>query len=642
MSAPLRIRGLTIRYGPHAVVRGLDLTLVPGETYGLVGESGSGKSSVAYAAMGHLAPGGRAEGSIELDGREVVGAPESALRRLRGRSAAMVYQDPASALNPVMRVGRQLREAARDEAEIAPALARVRLPPEVGRRWPHQLSGGQRQRVVIAMALLARPRLLILDEPTTGLDATTEAEVLGLLAEVAARDEAAVLAISHDLGLVARLSARMGVLYAGQLVEEGPTRAVLRAPAHPYTRALLEALPGRPGRTPGQRLASIPGQPPGPGERLPGCAFAPRCRHALGGLCDAEPEPVAAGEGRAAACLRLGEAALDEPPPPAPQPAARAPGPTLVCAQGLARRFGRTRALAGVDLEAGRAAVTALVGESGSGKSTLARIVVGLEAADEGTARMGAHDLAALPARRRPAELICAVRIVFQNPDDTLNPARRIGPVLARALRRAGAAHGPGDIERLLAAVRLPPETARRYPAALSGGQRQRVAIARAIAGAPELVVADEPVSALDASVQAAVLGLLEKARRERGTAVLLVSHDLALVREVAHRVVVLLAGRVMEAGRVAEVFASPYHPYTEALLTAHHPPDPDHRPAILPNPPPGPLGEGPDLCPFRVRCHRRIAACAERPPPERRRGEHVLACHHDLDALERETAHAP
>jgi peptide/nickel transport system ATP-binding protein len=650
----LEIEGLHVAYDGAEVVRGFDLSLRAGETYGLVGESGCGKSTVAFATMGHLPPGGRiTAGSIRVDGTEVAGLEEPALRGLRGRTMAMVYQDPVSALNPTMRIGRQLAETGRDRAAILDVARRVRLPdPEaLLRRFPHQLSGGQLQRVVIAMALLARPRLIILDEPTSGLDVTVEAEVVALIAQLAAEEEVALLYIAHDIGLMARVADRIGIMYAGRLVEEGEARTVLKTPANPYTRALLDCLPGRPDVPRGAPLRSIPGQVPPIGALPPGCAYAPRCDFAKAGICDVPPAVamVRAETGQQARCRRL-----EELPPPAETQVDAAPprgeAAPLLHLDAIDRTFGGkgwfapapVTAADGVSFDIGAGEVTALVGESGSGKSSLARILIGLDSADAGHARLDGHDIAQLPAQNRPQELIRAVQMVFQNPDATLNPAHRVGRILARALKRTGKPHNRAAVAALLEMVRLPAEAANRRPAALSGGQRQRVAIARAFAGTPKLIVADEPVSALDVSVQAAVIGLLDDMKATHGTAILLISHDLMLVRHVADSVVVLYRGTVMERGRAAEVFAAPFNPYTEALLASVHPPDPDHAPVPLEAPDdPGPPPAG--GCPFQPRCHRRIATCAELYPPLRDAGNgHAILCHHDLTTLSQGDFHAP
>ncbi len=643
----LQIESLCVAYDGAEVVRGFDLTLKEGESYGLVGESGCGKSTVAFAVEGHLAATGKVtSGSITVNGTALTKIAEPQLRRLRAAHMSMVFQDPVAALNPTMRIGDQLAEAAREPADILPIMDRVRLPdPEaLLKRYPHQLSGGQLQRVVIAMALLSRPSLLILDEPTTGLDVTVEAEVVALISEIAAAEDVALLYISHNLGLMARVADRIGIMYAGQLVEEGPVRSVLRSPKHPYTLALLACLPGRKDRAPGTPLPSIPGQVPLIGALPRGCAFAPRCAMSKPGLCDVDPplRMVQTGTDHFARCRRL----EDQPPmskeqqtPPTRDLRAH---DTVLEIDGLRKTFGRRGLFApppvvasddvGFTLPA--AQTLALVGESGSGKSTLARMLIGLDVADKGTAMFDGKNIAALPAKDRPDSLIRQIQMVFQNPDGTLNPAHRIGFILARALKRAGQPHGEQDVIRLLDSVRLPATLADRHPADLSGGQRQRVAIARAFAGSPALIVADEPVSALDVSVQAAVIGLLSDMTAAHDTAILLISHDLMLVRHVAQHVVVLYQGRVMEQGPADAVFKAPFHPYTEALLASVHPPDPDHVVSPLDAPDdPGPSPQ--DGCPFYNRCHRRLPQCSAMPPPKRDAGTgHAILCHRELQDL--------
>jgi peptide/nickel transport system ATP-binding protein len=673
----LQIEGLSICYrsgrGLLPAVQHFDLTLKAGETYGLVGESGCGKSTVAFAVMGHLAENACVTaGRILVDGENVVGLDEPGLRRLRGAAIAMVYQDPAAALNPVMTIGWQLKEAldahrrlpaVAARAEILAVLARVRLPEPARllKRYPHQLSGGQLQRIVIAMALLARPRLLLLDEPTTGLDVTVEASVVALIAELAANSGMALLYISHNLGLIARVCSRVGVMYGGQLVEEGTVRQVLKGPRHPYTKALIDCLPDVKGRSRQNRLAAIPGQVPSPASLPAGCLFAPRCTHARPGLCDVTPPPQmeSLSDGYRVRCLRAQEIPAGAPPVAFPGRSRARPetrlrldgvtriyggGSTFWQVLGLARDQG-LRAADAVSFDVGRGETVALVGESGSGKSTLARILIGLDSATAGRALYDGTNIACLPARSRPEALIRALQMVFQNPDGTLNPSHRVHRILARALKRLGHRdrHAVNArIAELLRLVRLPADAAARFPQELSGGQRQRVAIARAFAGEPELIIADEPVSALDVSVQAAIVNLLIDVQDIAGTAILLISHDLALVRHVADRVVVLYRGKVMESGSVEAVFSAPSHPYTESLLAAVHPPDPDHQPARLAVPADGlcqdidaaPSAEG---CPFAPRCHRRIGTlCFEHPPPLREGSsdDHRILCHHEAATL--------
>lgn len=638
MTGGLVVSGLSVAYpGGALAVRDLSLRIPPGNTYGLVGESGSGKSTVAFAVPRALSGGGQiVAGSIRVDGTEVTTLDPTGLRQLRGRGVAMVMQDPATALNPTMRIGAQLREVSRDAGAILEVLTRVRLPDpaDLSRRWPHQLSGGQKQRVAIAMALLAKPGVLILDEPTTGLDATVEASVAALVAEIAGRARGmATLYISHNIRLIARVADRVGVMYAGRLVEEGSVADVLQTPAHPYTRALLAAMPGNAALPPGVRLPTIPGAPPDPGIRLPGCAFAPRCAEVRAGLCDVgaapvlRPTPVGA---QLAACRRLED--LSDPPnlhgpaPPRPTPRGEA-----IRIDGVTRRFGPAwgpAALDGVSFAIPGGSITALVGESGSGKTTLGRILIGLDQADEGSAEGFGHDLARLPAARRPRALLRSLGIVFQNPDATLNPAHSVGRILARALARAGQPADAAALARLLSQVRLPAAIASVRPAALSGGQRQRVAIARAYAGQPDLVIADEPVSALDLSVQAAIIELLRDQQTDRGGSILFISHDLALVRHIADQVVVLYRGRVVEAGPAAVVLDGPAHPYTATLLAASQAELSLSAAAdiALPETP------GAGLCPWLPRCARRSDLCARTPPPEiaDKRGRRAL-CHHPL-----------
>ncbi len=644
--------------GEVEAVAGVSFSIGRGEAFGLVGESGCGKSSLAFAAVRHLAAGGRLSGGrILFMGRDMAGLSRRELASLRGRESAMVYQDPTSSLNPLMPVGRQLMEvilchggASRDEAR-ARALAALR---EVGlaeaeafsRRYPHQLSGGQQQRVVIAMALIGGPSLLILDEPTTGLDATVEAQVLDLVAELRRRRRLAVLHISHDLGTVARVADRVGVMYAGELVEEGPVQAVFDRPRHPYTRALLDCMP-REGRDPRTRpLASIAGRAPSAGARAEGCAFAPRCPHVREDLCvDAPIAMTAVGAGRRVRCARAGDLELAASPPGRPAPP-RDRAETVLAVKDLVkdyrgtggRRSATVRALDGVELSAERGRTVAVVGESGSGKSTLAKVVAGLERASAGSVRLAGRDLARTPAQNRPREATRALQMIFQNPDGTLNPRHSIGFALRRAVRRLAAtpaARADETVAGLLEAVRLPAELARRRPWQLSGGEKQRVAIARALAGAPHILVADEPTSALDVSVQAVILNLFADIQARRGTSLVVISHDLGVVRYLADHVAVMYRGRIVEDGPKDRVFAPPHHPYTETLLAAAFP----AAAAAPAHPAPG--ADAADLqeasgvgCPFHRRCPRKLGDVCEREAPPAREPSpgHVIRCHIALE----------
>ncbi len=679
--ALLALEGVRISYFTRAgevnVVPGLSFTLGRGEALGLVGESGCGKSTVALAIVRYLGRAGRVVGGrIRFEGRDLATLGEEELRGIRGRRIAMVYQDPMASLNPVMTVGRQLVEVPRLHEGVGETEARARAlrmlaevnlpdPEDVLRRYPHQLSGGQQQRIVIAMALIARPALLIMDEPTTGLDVTVEAAVLDLVRELRRRHDSAILYISHNLGTVVRVSDRVGVMYRGELVEEGSIRQVFSNPRHPYTRGLLDCLPtlGRDKRrTP---LLPIPGQVESPSSRAPGCSFAARCAHVEPGRCTVgaiPTETVANEPGHRVQCVRAGEL------PPwrrryveAAEAGARAASEPVVALDRLSKvyrprrgLFGAqadVRALADVGLDALRGQTLAIVGESGCGKSTLARVLSGLETATAGQVRLVGTDVAALPVDARAPSLRRTLQMVFQNPDSTLNPSHTVGYAVGRALRRLrglSAAGAAREVGRLLEVVKLGPELAGRKPHQLSGGQRQRVAIARALAGDPEVIVADEPVSSLDVSVQAAIINLLTELQAERGATLLFISHDLSVVRYLADHVAVMYLGKIVEFGRAEDVFAPPYHPYTEALLSAVPVPDPDAQPerivleGALPSPTEVPRG-----CPFATRCPRKVGAvCDDTPPPEQRLAHgHRIACHipaEDLVRLHRAGVPAP
>ncbi|WP_046729690.1 ABC transporter ATP-binding protein [Streptomyces humi] len=508
------------------VVREVSLEVAPGRTLALVGESGSGKSTVAATLLGHLRHGSRVTGGrVHVDGRDVFALPARELRQLRGGTVAMVAQNAGQALTPTMRIGRQIAEAG-GEMPVVDLLDQVRLPrpAELARRYPHELSGGQQQRVAIAMAIAARPKVLVLDEPTTGLDVITQRGVLDLIA--ALRDElglAAVL-VSHDLGVVAHLADEVCVLNAGRVVEAAATRRLFTAPQDPYTKRLLASVP---------RLDD------------PGLAVVNE-----------------AGERTVRARAAVPDGA-----------------PVAVAASDVTVDYGSARAVHGVSFAVRRGEVLALVGESGSGKSTLAWTLAGLRTPSGGTMSHEAGDLGR-PAPKRPLALRRRVQLVFQNADTSLNPRRSVGDAVSRPLRFFGTATGRTDADeqarRLISDVRLDPALADRLPAQLSGGQRQRIGIARALAGEPDVLIADEITTALDVSVQAEVLRLLDDLRRERDLACLFISHDLAVVRGVADRVVVLRRGVVVEEGPTEAVFGAPGHPYTRRLMAAALEPDPD------------------------------------------------------------------
>ncbi len=658
----LSIRDLRVEYatarGTVAAIPDFSLDIGQGESFGLVGESGCGKSTLMMAIMGYMGRNGRvARGQILFEGQDLVRANAEELRRVRGGRIAIVYQEPSTALNPSMTIGRQLMEVpiahtgastAEARAQSARVLADVHLPDpaSVMRRYPHQLSGGQKQRVVIAMALLANPALLLLDEPTTGLDVTVEAAVLDLLRELRDKYGTALFYISHNLGVIAQVCDRIGVMYAGKLVEDARAADLFARPRHPYTRGLLGSLP-RPGadkRT--HPLVSIPGIVPSAGRAPESCGFLARCALAQPGLCDAAPVGLhAASPDHLVRCLRWDATAEAAPVATNDAGIAVANGHIVMQARDVSRSFtvGRRKLLANdrLTLAAKRGHILAIVGESGSGKSTFAKILAGLDAATGGTLTVLGDDVAMRPVRKRDAAKVAAVQMVFQNPDGTLNPSHPVGYPLARALRNFGIAHDRKTLDARVAAlldmVRLPPSLRHALPRQLSGGQKQRIAIARAFAGDPELLVADEPVSALDVSVQAAVINLLLRIQAEQQTTLVFISHDLGLVRYLADDVVVMYLGQVMESGPVAALFDPPYHPYTEALLSAVPVPDPSVRTARirLDGEIPSPLNVPPG-CRFATRCPRKLGAiCDTTPPPARDAGdEHLIHCHIPLDRL--------
>ncbi|MSP49495.1 MAG: ABC transporter ATP-binding protein [Alphaproteobacteria bacterium] len=653
------------RAGRQNILNDVSFVIGEGEALGLVGESGCGKSTVALAAM-HYLPRGMSltEGRIRVEGRDLARLSADELSRIRGNRIAMVYQDPMSSLNPVMPIGRQLMEVpllhgeTDERAAFRRAVAmleEVRLPAAEAmmERYPHQLSGGQQQRVVIAMALMAEPALLIMDEPTTGLDVTIEAAILALVRDLRAKFGTAILFISHNLGTVARVCERIGVLYAGRLVETGSIATVFRSPVHPYTRGLLGALPRLSGGHRRGRLRPIDGTIQAADRARLGCAFAPRCSFAARRDCEERPVVMVAIDAAAqhlVRCARIDAvvagSAVDG--PPASATATNDQAPIVLSVRNLSKEYrltslfggdrkGAVRAVTGVDLDARAGETLAIVGESGCGKSTLARIISGLLTATSGEVTLDGVDLAGISVDDRPPDTRRRIQMVFQNPDSTLNPSHSIAYALTRPLRLLrdlASGEAKAEVLRLLAQVRLPSEMADRMPHQLSGGQRQRVAIARALAGNPGVVVADEPVSALDVSVQAAILNLLGELLEQSQLGLVLISHDLALVRHMADWVAVMYLGRVVEYGPADQVFSPPYHPYTQALLLAAPTPDPDAPPVVvlegsMPSPTDTILG-----CPFASRCPERIAGlCDTTPPPIRRFGEHRISCHLEIDA---------
>ncbi|MEV4222357.1 ABC transporter ATP-binding protein [Nonomuraea sp. NPDC049725] len=542
----MKVTGLRVS-GTGLIVDGVDLEVSPGETVGLVGESGSGKSLTARAMAGLLPRGLRATGSITLDGRELIGAPERVWRTVRGRRLSLLMQDPFAMLNPLLTAGAHIAESSRSRVPIAERLAEVGIDdPSVARRHPFQLSGGMRQRVALAAALAGDPELLIADEPTTALDATTQHEILQLVRRVQRARDMGVLLITHDLRVAFELCDRVAVMYAGRIVEHGPAAELGRAAAHPYTARLLAAVPTVERRL--ARLEGIPGGVPPAGEVTGACAFAARCDQAEAACVEARPPLRALPSGRLTACVTQ---VRPRPAPPGTGARRQASGPPVLRVSGLRKAYGSHVALGGVGLEVRQGETVGVVGGSGSGKTTLARCVLGLVTPDSGTV-----ELAGDGPRHR------LVQCVFQDPSTSLNPAMTVGAALAEAAGQ-GAPETRPTVAELLEEVGLPASYAGRRPAALSGGERQRVAIARALAVRPSLLICDEPVASLDVSVQAHVLELL----RRIGTAMLFITHDLAVVRQMADRLVVLSRGEVVEAGEADAVLDAPAHDYTRRLL---------------------------------------------------------------------------
>ncbi|MEU7694323.1 ABC transporter ATP-binding protein [Microbispora hainanensis] len=575
----LDARDVRVTSAAGVLVAGVDVTVAPGETVAIVGESGSGKSMTARALTGLLPEGVHATGRLELSGQAYDLAGRTPWQRIRGSEIALLLQDPFTSLSPVHRCGEQIGWAlprAGRAAGVARLLAEVGLPAETAGRYPFQLSGGMRQRVAIAAALAAGPGLLIADEPTTALDVTTQHEVLELVAGLQRARRMGLILITHDLRLARARADRIMVMYAGRLAEEGPAADVMDRPAHPYTARLAACDPPVTHRLPA--LPTIPGSVPRPYAVSGACAFADRCDLAAEACRTAEPAlaEVAHGPGNSrhrVACVRPSDVrpvAVSLPAVPlpavplreAPLAAAVSPeaGPSsaLLTVRGLTKRFpgSAAPALDGVDLEVAAREAVAVVGESGSGKTTLARCVVGLERPDGGSVAFAGQ---ATGPRR--------VQYVFQDPYSALNPGLTVGASLAEALRAAGRPRS--EVSGLLDLVGLPAAYARRRPRALSGGERQRVAIARALAPGAEVLVCDEPVSALDVSVQAQVLNLLSDLRRDLGLTLLFITHDLAVARQVADRVYVMHRGRVVEAGPVGDVLGAPAHEYTQRLLAS-------------------------------------------------------------------------
>ncbi|WP_146345332.1 dipeptide ABC transporter ATP-binding protein [Phaeobacter marinintestinus] len=646
----------------------MDFSVVvqPGEAVGLVGESGCGKSTVALGVMQDLGKNGRVVGgTIKFKGRDLSEMSADELRDIRGNEIAMIYQEPMASLNPAMKIGNQLMEVpmihervSKDEAykRALEVVTDVRLPdPErMLNSFPHQLSGGQQQRIVIAMALMSKPALLILDEPTTALDVTVEAAVVDLVKDLGKKYGTSMLFISHNLGLVLETCDRLCVMYSGEAVETGSIEDVFDKMQHPYTQALFRSIP-LPGADKNARpLKAIPGNFPLPHERPPGCNFGPRCDYFQDGLCNGSDIPMSGVDGddrHTTRCLRFKDIDWDAPFVAEEQKEEGKVGKTVLKIDNLKKYYevaanalfggGETKVVKAnetLSFEARESETLAIVGESGCGKSTLAKVLMGLETATDGKIMLYDQEIQDIPIEMRNTDTVSSVQMVFQNPFDTLNPSMSVGRQIIRALEIFDI--GANDAERrermlkLLDLVKLPRAFAERMPRQLSGGQKQRVGIARAFAGGAKIVVADEPVSALDVSVQAAVTDLLMEIQREEKTTLLFISHDLSIVRYLSDRVMVMYLGHVVELGDTEQVFSPPYHPYTEALLSAVPIADTsiEKEHIVLEGDIPSAMNP-PSGCPFQTRCRWKSQVpnglCDKEVPPVRDLASgHQIKCH--------------
>jgi len=705
----LEVRDLAISYQTRKrmvpAVRGVNFTVHQGETIGVVGESGCGKSTIAFGILDFLGSNGKVVGgSIKFMGKEMVGTPATELRKIRGNRISMVYQDPMQALNPSLTIGSQLTEVltahqnmnqneARDRC-IA-MLERVYMPNpgNIMTRYPHMISGGQQQRVIIAMALLNNPSLLIMDEPTTALDVTVEAAVLELIEDLKKDFNTGIIFITHNLGVVARVSDRLCVMYAGEMVEESSIEDVFENPAHPYTRGLLCCVPRLGDELSNNRLWSIRGRVPHPAERSENaCIFAPRCDWRIQGKgltdkslvekCTHEhPQLVKITADHTSRCF-LGRETLKLPwndyargkrknlihvPE---DDADLASMETLLNAdhlkvyyknqnQSLKESLGMgkkkyVKAVDDVSLKVIKGSTVGVVGESGCGKSTFVKGIIGLEELTGGQVQLMGMNIG-MPVKKRDLSLIQELQMVFQNPDSTLNPSYCIGKQIARPIKKFKTVPRPKvreEVEKLLKSVKLAAYYYDRYPRQLSGGEKQRVGIARALASRPSMVICDEPVSALDVSVQAAVLNLLNEIKEELGATMIFIAHDLSVVRFISDFIAVMYLGQIVEFGPVTSIYAPPFHPYTEALLSAVPVPDPGaKRHAIaLSGDVPSAMDQ-PSGCYFHTRCPRRRCLpdngriCEEKAPEfQRLKNGHKIYCHIPAQtlvdiALERQNA---
>jgi peptide/nickel transport system ATP-binding protein len=677
----LKVDNLAVAYkvrgGEILAVQDVSFEIARGEAYGIVGESGCGKSTVAWAILNFLGSNGYVKrGSIKFMGQELVGKKSEELRRLRGDQIAMVYQDPMQALNPSMRLGDQMKEVLtvhrgmsdRDaQKRCVEMLERVYMPDaaNVMNRYPHQISGGQQQRVVIGMALLNNPALLVMDEPTTALDVTVEAAVLDLIAELRRDFDTAIMYITHNLGVIARVSTRIGVMYAGEMVERATVREVFKDPKHPYTQGLIRCVPKLGADKDSSILYPIRGRVPPPNNRPAGCVFGPRCDYYRDYCSEERPKLRALPDGTWVRCHFSEEidAAQWQPSgeielPPA-EPRAKQEEPILEL-HNLKKYYevrgnsfkdvlgfgepGYVKAVEGASFSVQKGSTLGIVGESGCGKSTLIKTIIGLEDSSAGEAKFLGLDITG-DLTTRSEQLIQELQMVFQNPDSTMNPSYTVGQQIGRPMQRfktVPKAQIRAEVVKLLRAVRLGENYLDRLPRQLSGGEKQRVGIARALASHPDLILCDEPVSALDVSVQAAVLNLLLEIQAEYDTTMLFIAHDLSVVRFFSDNVAVMYLGQIMEIGPAEAIYAPPYHPYTEALLSAVPIPDPTakQKHIRLEGTVPSAINP-PDGCRFHARCPRRELLpdggkiCETEIPPWQEVGAgHRVFCHLPIETL--------
>ena len=556
------------------IVSEVSFSIGAGEVLALVGESGSGKTTVGLAILGHARRGARiTDGTIAVDGENILALPHRALRRLRGKTISYVPQDPGTALNPALRIGKQLEETlvahgAEGRERIAGLLAEVALPSDRSflRRYPHQLSGGQQQRIALAVAFACRPRVIVLDEPTTGLDVTTQAHVLETVKSLCDAHGVAALYVSHDLAVVASLARRVAVMYAGRLVEMGPRDALFNAPLHPYTERLVAAIPRFSDE---HALVGIPGAAPRPGDRPTGCFFAARCDHANDLCREAFPDRTEVTPAHEVRCHRFAENLRDERERTIVRAVAAPAAELLVSLRGVGASHGPRQVVFDASIEIKRHQCVALVGESGSGKTTLARCIAGLHQDWNGTIELRGEPLTANARLRRP-ESRREIQYVFQNPYSSLNPRKTVAQIIGQPLQMFFSTDRQTrhqEIIQALERVQLSRSVIQRLPHELSGGERQRIAIARALVARPDLLICDEVTSALDVSVQAAIVDLVDGLRRELGLGILFVTHNLALIRTVAQEVAVMSEGRIVESGTVEQVLDAPTADYTKRLL---------------------------------------------------------------------------